>query len=293
MRTNDPIVVSSGDTEARISPLGCELRSCRVGSRELIWPGDPASWPRSAPVLFPFCGWLNGGVFRVDGQAYPTNVHGFGPTTAYEVIEAGDGRAVLEMRDSRETRGKFPFAFVVTVRVTVVPGGVDYAFAVANPGDVALPYSLGFHPGFICPLDGASRADHRIVFERDEIPAFAETLPGGLFTGASVTAPNRDRVLDFVAAQKDRDSLILLNARSKKVSLRSPSGTAIDVEVDAFPHWVFWSRPGADYLCIEGWTGHGDPAGFAGDVRDKPGMTLLPPGEERRYGYRFRLRGPG
>ena len=38
---------------------------------------------------------------------------------------------------------------------------------------------------------------------------------------------------------------------------------------------------GARFVCIEPWNGIADPAGFAGDLRDKPGIVQLAPGEER------------
>jgi galactose mutarotase-like enzyme len=48
--------------------------------------------------------------------------------------------------------------------------------------------------------------------------------------------------------------------------------------------------PGARYICIEPWAGHADPAGFAGDFRDKPGVVLLQPGEARSFRMDVSLR---
>jgi hypothetical protein len=48
-----------------------------------------------------------------------------------------------------------------------------------------------------------------------------------------------------------------------------------------------WTKPGAPYLCIESWTGHGDPEGFAGDIFEKPSMRILPPGESARHRVRY------
>jgi galactose mutarotase-like enzyme len=44
-----------------------------------------------------------------------------------------------------------------------------------------------------------------------------------------------------------------------------------------------WQKPGAHYLCIEPWQGIADPVGFEGDLRDKPGVVSLPPGEARSF----------
>jgi galactose mutarotase-like enzyme len=39
-----------------------------------------------------------------------------------------------------------------------------------------------------------------------------------------------------------------------------------------------WSKPGAEFICIEPWHGVADPAGYAGDIRTKPGVFVLAPG---------------
>lgn len=44
------------------------------------------------------------------------------------------------------------------------------------------------------------------------------------------------------------------------------------------------AEPDARYLCIEPWHRIADPVGYEGDVRDKPGVALLQPGESGRFG---------
>ena len=34
-------------------------------------------------------------------------------------------------------------------------------------------------------------------------------------------------------------------------------------------------RGGAPFLCLEAWTGYSDPEGFAGELKDKPGMRMF------------------
>ena len=44
-----------------------------------------------------------------------------------------------------------------------------------------------------------------------------------------------------------------------------------------------WQKPGAAFLCIEPWQGHSDPVGFAGGLRDKPGIVQLAAGASRSF----------
>jgi galactose mutarotase-like enzyme len=59
------------------------------------------------------------------------------------------------------------------------------------------------------------------------------------------------------------------------------------MELENFPHIALWSRPGAPFLCLEAWSGHGDPEGFSGDIFAKPSMQRLNPGESARCAATF------
>jgi galactose mutarotase-like enzyme len=45
------------------------------------------------------------------------------------------------------------------------------------------------------------------------------------------------------------------------------------------PYLGIWSKPGAQFICIEPWHGISDAAGFSGDFRDKLGMNLIAAGD--------------
>jgi galactose mutarotase-like enzyme len=60
-------------------------------------------------------------------------------------------------------------------------------------------------------------------------------------------------------------------------------GSAIEMDFSGFGMAALWTRPGAPFLCLEAWTGHGDPEGFAGDLFEKPAMRTLAPGGRARH----------
>lgn len=271
-------ILRFGDTSAEVGARGAELLSLTIAGRELIWPGDPKLWPRRSPVLFPFCGWLNKSTTRVDGKTYQSKVHGFAPEAAFAIQRIANHRLRLKLEDSPATRAVFPFAFSLTIDVTLAQSSLRYEFAVHNPGQGPLPYALGFHPGFRWPFDGGAREAYRVVFDGAETARASVIMPGGLFTGDDVPAHIREAEMDILAALARADSTVLLNASTRGVAFIAPTGRAIRVGLENFPHWVFWSLPPAPFLCIEGWTGQGDPVGFEGDLFAKPGMIHLPPG---------------
>jgi hypothetical protein len=55
------------------------------------------------------------------------------------------------------------------------------------------------------------------------------------------------------------------------------------------PFLGVWTKPGAAFICIEPWQGVTDPQGFLGELQDKPGSLLVPPGQAAAVGMTITL----
>ncbi len=273
------IHLRKGRSEAAISAIGGELRRWSVDGSDLLWPGDPAWWEGSAPILFPIVGWARNGEVRIDGIARPMGVHGFAGSRPFRVVEQGEASCRLELVDDAETRAVYPFGFSLSVSYDLIGEGLAIGFTITNAGDRPMPYALGFHPGFRWPLAGAQRSGHAVVFAEPEEPSVPVIAPGGLFSATRRPVPLDGRRLvlddDVFAAE----ALCFLDARSRSWRFEAPDGSAIRMDLDGFPHLALWSKPGAPFVCLEAWTGYGDPVGFEGELKDKPSMRILAPGE--------------
>ena len=281
----DNVTLRSGGTEVDLAALGAEMTGWRVAGRELMWNGDARWWPRRSPILFPVCGWTNGGKLRAKGVERPCDVHSFGRESRFELVQTSSATARMRLVETPDTLAAFPYRFEVTVEVTVQEAAVRFEFTVANPGEEPLPFALGYHPGFVWPFDGGEKEAYRVEFSADESPFSQKIAPGGLFTPELLPIPLDGRRLDVAKGLRRQDALFIRQSASAACDFVAPSGRRIRIETENFPHWVLWSRPDGAYLCIERWTGEGDPVGFAGDITEKPGQTLLEPGGEQRYAF--------
>lgn len=278
----DRIAIAGGGLSAAIDPLGAELVSLRdAAGRELMTDADPAFWSGHAPLLFPIVGRLADDMLRIDGRAYPMRQHGFARRSDFAIVSADADRAVLRLVDTAETRAAYPFAFRLDVAY-ILDGArpeLTIAVTIANPGDTPLPASFGFHPAFAWPLPfGCPRAGHRILFERDE-PAPPLRLADGLIAGARPSPLDGQTLLLDDALFAD-DALVWTGLASRRFVYGAGTGPQIVIAADA-PDLGIWTKPGARFICVEPWHGHADPAGFAGDFRDKPGVFQVPPGGDK------------
>ena len=262
---------------ATIDAQGAELVSLQAtGGREMIWQAGP-EWPRHAPILFPIVGRLAGDTLRVGGRSYPMGQHGFARDSLFGWGERAPTHCRLVLRDSDATRAVYPYGFRLEVAYAVSHSTVLVTLHVTNSGEVVLPASIGAHPAFAWPLaPDVDKAAHTLVFAAEE-PAPVRRIDRGLLRAEPATSPIRGRTLHLDPALFADDAIVLDHPVSHTVTYSAPGAAGLSMSWSALPWLGLWSRPRADFLCIEPWAGHASPVGFDGDIMEKPGMMHIPP----------------
>lgn len=279
------IRLQSDALSADLSPLGAELRALRDGAgRDLLWDGDPAWWAGRAPILFPIVGTLPEDRYMLGGESFSLPRHGFARRRAFAVAAQDDASVTFRLEDDAGTRAVWPFAFRLDLRHALAGATLLMAAEVTNRGDAPMPFSLGFHPAFRWPLPyGAPRSEHRLRFEQPEPAPIRRVNAQGLLTPAAHPTPVKGRDLPLDDALFADDAVILDRLASGGLAYGVPGTPGLRVRWRGLPELGLWMKPGADFLCIEPWAGHSAPEGFAGDLAEKPGIMILPPGEARRF----------
>ena len=290
---DDLISISSGLLTARINPLGAELTSLTDSTgAEYMTDADPAFWGGHAPVLFPIVGSLVNDSYRLGDARYHLARHGFARTSRFEVLAVEEDFAVFGLSDSAATRAVYPFAFRLALAFRVTEGRLHMAATVTNPGDQAMPFSLGYHPAFAWPLPGgAAKAAHRIIFAQDEpAPVRRVSTATGQMLPEKEATPVVGRDLALSPDLFKADAVIWDEMASRALSYGADGGAWLDIAYPDTPYLGLWQVPGAHYLCIEPWAGHADPEGYTGDFAQKPGIVTLEPGQSRSFRMDVSLR---
>jgi galactose mutarotase-like enzyme len=277
---SDWITIRATGLSATINPQGAQLSLLRdADDRDLQWQGDPAIWAGRAPILFPIVGMLVGGHYRTGGHSYSLPRHGFARTRRFAVAQSGPASVTFRLSADAQTLAVYPFEFELDVNFAVEEATLAVTSWIRNRGNIAMPASLGYHPAFVWPLpDGEDRAAHFIEFETDE-PAPIRCLDGdGLLAPQPLATPVKNRRLTLRDELFVADALIFDRISSRTVTYGSDIGPRIALSFPGVPYLGVWTKPGANFICIEPWHGITDPQGFTGELQDKPGSLSVPPG---------------
>ena len=185
MSTMERVSLRYGDCRAEVLLRGGQICSfCGADGREVIWQADPAVWAQHAPLLFPVCGSVKNDQVRIAGQTYPMKKHGFTRNAPFQIAKQGDDFVELVLGPTEESRAMYPFDFLFHVTYSLFDNGFTTTFLVENRSERVMPFCVGGHPAFICPMeDNAAFEDYQLVFPEEEDGKIALAPGGGLIDG--------------------------------------------------------------------------------------------------------------
>lgn len=198
-----------------------------------------------------------------------------------------DNEIWFVLRSNEETLAKYPYEFVLKLGYRLDGAKVEVLWHVENPSEEELPFAIGGHPAFYCPVtSGVRQSDCYIQFDVAG-SLKCSTIDGYLVGDRVDTYELEDGMLRIDEHLFDNDALIIEKQNIKKVSLCDPKKQAfLTIEMDA-PLFGIWrpADPGAPFVCIEPWYGRSDRIGYAGELRDREYENVLAAGENWDAGY--------
>ncbi len=282
----------------RVDPMGAQMMAyCDRQGRQRLWSGDPAVWGKVAPVLFPVIGKLKEGQVRIGGVPYAVPKHGFVQNKPFVVLRQGQDFCTLGITDDEQTRSVYPFPFALTVTHRLLPEGFSTELAVENTGETVMPFTLGGHPAFACPMNqGEAFSDYVVRFEKPEEGKSLLCSQNGLMDGQEIVdlGPDR-RTLSLCHVLFDqKDTLIFGGLASRSVDLvHGGTGKGIRFSFPQSPVLALWTMPHKEgnYLCLEPWNGLPGFENETGNFEDKPYHVVLAPGNSFTLSFAMEILG--
>lgn len=280
-----------------IESFGAEIKSVKgkENEREYMWHGDKKYWGRTSPVLFPFVGSLKNKEFSVDGKKYPMGQHGFARDMEFELVSQSDNSILFVLKSNADTFSKYPYDFELRIGYELKDNSVKVIWEVQNTGSETMPFSIGAHPAFLCPVnDDSAKEGYKISFGKftektgntllntvidingvtspvEEIRHHGNTRDTGLAITEDIVLPLTEGCTSITPNFFDRCTYMIENNQANSVGLVDLMGHEYVTVLFDTPLFAIWSpeEKNAPFICIEPWYGRCDHVDFEGELKDR------------------------
>lgn len=291
--------LSNNELSMEIDSFGAELKSVKnlKAGNEYMWCADKKYWGRTSPVLFPFVGSLKNKSFLLEGKEYPMGQHGFARDMEFSLINKSDDEIWFMLESSEETMEKYPFAFELSIGYRLKEREIEVMWEVRNVGDKDLPFSIGAHPAFNCPVGTDSeKVGYSISFKKNgenlaTVHHHGNTMDTGLSITEDLEIKLKDGKVKITEDFFDRCTYMIEDNQVDSVGLVDKNGKEYVTVLFDTPLFAIWSpeKKNAPFICIEPWYGRCDHVDFEGDVYERAYTNLLKAEEVFEGGYAMRF----
>lgn len=288
------IKITSGENYAVLGLDGAMLNSLNKNNTEYLWQGDAKYWAGQAPVCFPITGVLPNGEMQAFGKRCTMKRHGVARINPFEVLKQHKNSVTFVQRSDENTKRDFPFDYELKIKYTINGDTVTNEYTVTNTGEDKLPFVIGGHPAFNCPLsNGEKFEDYKVIFDKN---ITKPCLRPDHHTGLVNVYENFDEMhggdtLSLVHELfEEKDALIFENCEAKSATLIGKSGKGVKIEFQDMNNLLIWSAVGnAPFVALEPWTGLASCNDEDGLFEHKRGMTVLEKDETASFKFKITM----
>ena len=278
---------------ATISDIGGETMSILDSDgKEYMWRADPEIWEDKAPLLFPICGEIKDETYIYGGKVYSLKGHGFLPKLPLSVLEKTEDTIVFKAKENAKTLEKYPFDFDLTITYTLKGKKLLMEATVQNTDKKTLPFMFGGHPGLSLATSPEETLEgHYIEFKgKDALDIhYLQNVCFANPVAESFPLENGKLWLsDALFATPETDTLILEGAPSEVSLVCEASGKRVILShSETLPYVCIWRMmgKGADFVCIEPWSGIPADGIIPENFETRGHMCRLAPGEKESFFY--------
>lgn len=268
-----------------IESNGAEIRSLKnkTTGEEYIWQINDSIWGSSSPVLFPAIGKIKEDKILFEGKAYAMPKHGIVRNNDRLTFEQyGDASCAFILTSSEETLKQYPFKFSFAIEFSLIDKRLIMSYKVENKDSVPMHFACGGHTAYACPIgDDIKLSDYVIEFPTEFDLKSSKLGPSGLLSHHSRIIKSDGKTLPLSDTLYNEDALIFSDIECDWIRLRKKNEQkGIVVRFTGYPNLALWSKPCADYICIEPWLGLPDREDESIEITQKSTYKAIDPGTE-------------
>lgn len=256
---------------------------------EYLWQGNPQYWSGQAPVLFPICGSVRDDKVSFDSdnkdilRIIPR--HGLVKKENFLFRQIDEQTIAFTFKSTEVTLKNYPFNFGLKIIYRLHESTITTQYQVTNTeNNRILPYFIGGHPGFNCPLiDSDIYEDYYLEFSEEETCSIPKSFPETGLLDLQNRTPflMNERKIDLVHSLFSHDAITFDKLKSRSVSLKSKkSNKGLRVDFKDFSNLIIWSTTNnSPFIALEPWSGLSTSLEESDIFEEKRQVTFVEPGE--------------
>ncbi len=276
----------------QFTTTGGELTSIKnAEGLEYLWQGDARFWSGQAPVLFPICGSLRDDkAILKNGLVTNMPRHGIVRKKEFSLKKLDNSSICFYFDSDLDTKKMFPYDFRLSIEYELLEDKIAVTYQIHNRDTKTMPFSIGGHPGFNCPLqEGEEYSDYLLEFEKEECCS----VPTPISATGLIDMEHRTMFLDHQKTiglshgMFEPDSIVLDELQSRKVKVfHKDTGKGVAVEFGDFQYLVLWSaKNDGPFIAIEPWSGLPTCSDENDSFEQKRNMIFAEPNEVKELTF--------
>lgn len=262
---------------------------------EYLWQGNPEYWSGQAPVLFPICGSLRDDkAITINNQVLEMPRHGIVRKLDFECINQDEYNIEFMIESNEQLYKQYPYDFRLVIHYQLFNNEIIVIYQVENKGEELMPFFIGAHPGFNCPLyPDEDFNDYYLQFVHKETCSIPTPITETGLIDMIRRTPflrNQDQ-LKLSHKLFSQDAVILDELKSRKVKLASNKhNKSIEVDYLDFSYLILWSTPNnGPFLAIEPWLGLSTCEDEDNIFEEKRSVQFVQGHDTKKYSYTIRI----
>jgi len=265
-----------------IESKGAEIRSLKnkATGEEYIWQIDKSIWGSSSPVLFPAIGKIKEDKVVFNGKEYAMPKHGIiRNNNLLSFVQHGVAKCTFSLTSSEKTFKQYPFKFLFSAEFSLIEKRLIMSYKIENRDSVPMQFACGGHTAYACPLNEKIKlSDYVIEFPTQFTLNSCLLGASGLLTHHKRKIETNEEILPLSDTLFNEDALIFSDIEFNWLRLRKKNAKkGIVVRFKDYPHIALWSKPFADYVCIEPWLGLPDREDESLNLMQKKSYKTIEP----------------
>ena len=245
---------------------------------------------------FPICGSLREDIAfysHEDGTETKGNIprHGLVRKKEFELVDQTENSVTFAIEDDENTYQNYPYHFRLEITYILTGKTVRTQYKIFNKEtSKVMPYFIGGHPGFNCPLlDDEVYEDYYLEFEKEETCSVPRPFPETGMLDFQDRSPwlEGQKELDLSYDLFSTDAVTLDELQSRTIALRSRKhNKGLKVHFAEFPNLIIWSTLNkGPFIAFEPWSGLSTSLEEGDHLEDKKNVRLLEPGQVDQIGF--------